>query len=221
MPCRRCCGPWSRSWTSPVRSSSAPTTASRRCPRTPRLYLTPRHARPPRMPRPDLPVDELVDGLRAGGWSDLDNARTTVTMGPHRVELVGVDDPHIERDRYAAVSASRGHRRRADDGSGARALPARPRRHGGRRGRARPRRPHPRGPAGAARLRRPRRPTATSTGAGPRGCRAGGPERGAPSPAAPDDAAYLHVSAGLGTSPYAPVRFACRPEATLLTLVAR
>jgi predicted MPP superfamily phosphohydrolase len=31
----------------------------------------------------------------------------------------------------------------------------------------------------------------------------------------------MHVSAGLGTSPYAPVRFACRPEATLLTLTAR
>lgn len=30
---------------------------------------------------------------------------------------------------------------------------------------------------------------------------------------------YLHVSAGLGTSPYAPIRFACRPEASLLTLV--
>ena len=31
-------------------------------------------------------------------------------------------------------------------------------------------------------------------------------------------AAYLNVSAGLGTSIYAPVRFACPPEATLLTL---
>ena len=30
----------------------------------------------------------------------------------------------------------------------------------------------------------------------------------------------LHVSAGIGTSPFAPFRFACRPEATLLTLVA-
>ena len=29
---------------------------------------------------------------------------------------------------------------------------------------------------------------------------------------------YLHVSAGLGTSPYTPVRLACPPEATLLTL---
>ena len=54
------------------------------------------------------------------------------------------------------------------------------------------------------------------------GCRAlGSRGRPAPSSAAPPDAAYLHVSAGLGTSPYAPVRFACRPEATLLTLVAR
>jgi predicted MPP superfamily phosphohydrolase len=33
--------------------------------------------------------------------------------------------------------------------------------------------------------------------------------------------AALHVSAGLGTSPYAPYRFACRPEASLLTLVPR
>ncbi|HEV2930315.1 MAG TPA: metallophosphoesterase, partial [Propionibacteriaceae bacterium] len=30
--------------------------------------------------------------------------------------------------------------------------------------------------------------------------------------------AWLHVSAGLGTSPFAPIRFACPPEATLLTL---
>ena len=30
--------------------------------------------------------------------------------------------------------------------------------------------------------------------------------------------AHLHVSAGVGTSPFAPYRFACRPEVTLLTL---
>ena len=29
---------------------------------------------------------------------------------------------------------------------------------------------------------------------------------------------WLHVSAGVGTSPYARIRVACRPEATLLTL---
>ncbi|MCS5716732.1 metallophosphoesterase [Herbiconiux sp. CPCC 205763] len=33
--------------------------------------------------------------------------------------------------------------------------------------------------------------------------------------------AYLNVSAGLGTSIYAPFRFACPPEATLLTLTSR
>jgi uncharacterized protein len=33
--------------------------------------------------------------------------------------------------------------------------------------------------------------------------------------------AWLHVSAGLGTSPWAPFRFSCRPEATLLTLLPR
>jgi predicted MPP superfamily phosphohydrolase len=36
-----------------------------------------------------------------------------------------------------------------------------------------------------------------------------------------DGQAWLHVSAGLGTSPWAPARFACRPEASLLTLVPR
>ena len=36
-----------------------------------------------------------------------------------------------------------------------------------------------------------------------------------------DGPAWLHVSAGLGTSPWAPARFACRPEATLLTLTPR
>jgi predicted MPP superfamily phosphohydrolase len=33
-------------------------------------------------------------------------------------------------------------------------------------------------------------------------------------------AAYLNVSAGIGTSIYAPVRFACRPEAVVVTLTA-
>ena len=42
-------------------------------------------------------------------------------------------------------------------------------------------------------------------------------------PAVPGErpSAFLHVSAGLGTSPYAPFRLACRPEASVLTLVPR
>lgn len=36
-----------------------------------------------------------------------------------------------------------------------------------------------------------------------------------------DERMWFHICAGLGTGPYAPIRFACRPEASLLTLVAR
>ena len=42
-----------------------------------------------------------------------------------------------------------------------------------------------------------------------------------PSSAAPQDAAWMHVSAGLGHNKYFPMRFACRPEASLLTLTPR
>jgi predicted MPP superfamily phosphohydrolase len=35
-----------------------------------------------------------------------------------------------------------------------------------------------------------------------------------------DRKAFLNVSAGIGTSIYAPVRFACPPEAVLVTLRA-
>ena len=44
-----------------------------------------------------------------------------------------------------------------------------------------------------------------------------------PADSAPGDqgSSYLHVSAGIGTNPYARIRFACRPEATLLTFTPR
>lgn len=189
-------------------------------PKNPARYLTSQHARPPRAARVELPVGDLTDGMQQGGWLDLDNARTTVTIGPHRVELVGVDDPHIKLDRYAAVSAPASpdvaltlglvhapYQRVLDamtaDGAG---LILAGHTHGGQlalpifgaivtncdldRGRA-------------------------------KGLSRWWPGAGGDVPTQPSDAAYLHVSAGLGTSPYAPVRFACRPEATLLTLVAR
>lgn len=189
-------------------------------PKNPARYLTRHHARVPKASREDLPVDDLIDGMREGGWLDLDNARTTTTIGPHRIELVGVDDPHIKRDRYAAVSAPAAtdvaltlglvhapYQRVLDamtaDGAG---LILAGHTHGGQlavpffgalvtncdldRGRA-------------------------------KGLSRWWPGAGGDVPAQASDAAYLHVSAGLGTSPYAPVRFACRPEATLLTLVSR
>ena len=50
---------------------------------------------------------------------------------------------------------------------------------------------------------------------------ASGLHRLAPMPgSAQAEPRFLHVSAGLGTSPYAPIRFACRPQATLITLVS-
>ena len=36
-----------------------------------------------------------------------------------------------------------------------------------------------------------------------------------------DRSSYLNVSAGIGTSIYAPVRFACPPEAVLVTMRAK
>ncbi len=196
-------------------------------PKNPARYLTRNYALTPRT-RGDLPTGELVDGLRSGGWDDLDNARTVVGMGGHRVELVGVNDPHVDFDRYDEVAGPARddvaltlglvhapYQRVLDamvaDGAG---LVLAGHTHGGQlavpfygalvtncdldTGRAK----------GVSRWW----PGAGGTG------RRGGHQ---PSSHAPEDAAWLHVSAGLGTSPYAPVRFACRPEATLLTLVAR
>ena len=173
-------------------------------------------------------MGELVAGLSGGGWADLNNARTVVRMGDHAVELVGVDDPHIDYDRYAEVSAPASsdvsltmglvhapYQRILDamvsDGASVvlaghtHGGSARPARVGRPRHELRPRHPPSQG----------RLPLVARRGNRARG---GRPAR---SSSAPDDAAYLHVSAGLGTSPYAPVRFACRPEATLLTLLAR
>ena len=196
-------------------------------PKNPVRYLTRSHAEV-RARRIDLPVDDLVGGMTAGGWHDLDNARTTVSMGDHRVELVGVDDPHIQHDRYADVAGPAAqdvaltmglvhapYQRVLDamvaDGAD---LVLAGHTHGGQLA----------VPLWGALVtncdldtRRAKGMSRWWPGAGSAG-RDGG---ASPSSDAPQDAAWLHVSAGLGTSPYAPVRFACRPEATLLTLLAR
>ncbi|WP_404380176.1 metallophosphoesterase [Knoellia locipacati] len=189
-------------------------------PKNPARYLTRNYARPPKDDRIDLPVDELVDGLSAGGWADLDNVRTTVEIGPHRVELVGVDDPHIERDRYAVVSGPAAddvaltmglvhapYQRVLDamtaDGAG---LILAGHTHGGQLA----------VPFYGALVTNCDLDTRRA-----KGLSRWWPGAGGNVPTQPEQTAYLHVSAGLGTSPYAPVRFACRPEATLLTLVSR
>jgi predicted MPP superfamily phosphohydrolase len=188
-------------------------------PKNPVRYLTRSYAEAPpgRIP---LPAEDLRAGMVNGGWTDLDNARTVLEVGGVPVELVGTDDPHVHRDRYAAVSAPASPTTALTVGvthapyqrvldpmvtDGARLLIA-GHTHGGQLAL----------PFYGALVTNCDLPTDRAKGLSRWWPGAGS----APTSEAPDDAAWLHVSAGLGTSPYAPVRFACRPEATLLTLVS-
>jgi predicted MPP superfamily phosphohydrolase len=159
-----------------------------------------------RTPGPELPWPALRDAMGDAGWIDLSNNRGFLKVDGRRIEVVGVDDPHIERDRYAEVSAAadpdvvltigvthspepRVLSPMSDDGC---RLILAGHTHGGQ-------------------LRVPFY-GALVTNCGIDRARARGLSR--------YENAWLHVSAGLGTSPFAPVRFSCPPEATLLTLVA-
>lgn len=158
-----------------------------------------------------LPVEDLREGLRANGWVDLDNARGRIKADHREIDLVGTGDAHIRKDRYAEVSGAPDpsaalslavthapYRRVLDpmtaDGW---ALILAGHTHGGQ---------------------------VCIPGVGALVTNCDLPRRrakGLSSHQAAGKRAHLHVSAGLGTSPYAPVRFACPPEATLLTLVER
>ncbi|NAZ76165.1 metallophosphoesterase [Kineococcus sp. T13] len=158
---------------------------------------------------PRLPTEELVRGFTDAGWVDLDNARTRLHVAGLDLELVGVDDPHLRYDRYEDVAAPAAadadltiavthapYRRTLDamTADGASLLIA-GHTHGGQLC----------VPGYGALVTNCDLPRAQASGLSR--WSAGGHE------------AWLHVSAGLGTSPYAPLRFACRPEATLLELV--
>lgn len=157
----------------------------------------------------ELPAEDLRAAFADAGWADLNNARTTLKAGGRSVELAGVDDPHIERDDYPSVAgpvsdgadlhigvthtpASRVLNPMAADGF---ALLLAGHTHGGQ-------------------------VCVPGYGALTTNCdlphaMAKGLHRW------PGSEAWLHVSAGLGTHPTAPIRFACRPEATILTLIPR
>lgn len=167
-----------------------------------------------------LPTQQLVDAFTDRGWVDLDNVRAQLDVGGLHLSFVGVDDPHLRYDRFPPPSdAGRAADLRigvthapyqrvldamVDDGA---SVLLAGHTHGGQ-------------------LRLP------GVGALVTNCdldraRARGVSRWwkdagrVPSSATPpSEAAWLHVSAGLGTSPYTPVRFCCRPEASLLTLTA-
>ena len=159
---------------------------------------------------PDLPWQKLRDDMAAAGWLDLDNQRGRLALGGLDIALAGVHDSHIRKDRYDQVAGQ--------------ADPAADLRVGVMHS------PEPRlldqfaadgyelllaGHTHGGQLCLPFYGTLV-TNCGIDRARARGLHR---HPAGGQ--AWLHVSAGLGTSPWAPVRFACRPEASLLTLVPR
>jgi predicted MPP superfamily phosphohydrolase len=163
-----------------------------------------------------LPTLEMTDRFTHAGWVDLDNATASLEIEGLAFGFVGVDDPHLEYDDLAAVH------RGADAGADVRLgvthapylrvldqfaadgcdLILAGHTHGGQVCL----------PGGRALV------TNCDLGTD----RAKGLSRHpADSPPGAPGSSWLHVSAGVGTSPLAPVRVFCRPEATLLTLVAR
>jgi hypothetical protein len=179
--------------------------------RNPLGYLNPHRDRAAYVQGEPLPYEELRTLLTSAGWADLNNIRTTFKAGGRTIEAVGVDDPHVERDDYDAVAGAASpdadlhlglthspepYVLDAMAGDGFTLLLA-GHTHGGQ----------VRVPGVGALV--------TNCGLDRRMAR--GLHRW-PGGAAPS---WLHVSAGLGTHPTAPIRFACRPEASLLTLIPR
>lgn len=191
--------------------------------------------------RPELPWPDLVHKLTSSGWHHLPNSATQIIADGRLIDVRGVDDPHIERDNYTAVAGSPSDAAdlslgvahapylRVVDAMAADGLDLMlaGHTHGGQvrmpgvgalvtncdldRSRAR----------GLSRQARPVGTGPVSTGPVSTGqVGTGQVGTGQTGDGAPRDGAdmWLHVSAGLGTSPYAPIRFACPPEATLLTL---
>ncbi len=180
-------------------------------PKNPTRYLWRTSADERRRHDPDLPWAELGEGMTAAGWLDLNNRRGRVKAGELDIEVAGTHDAHVRRDRYERIAG------RAD-------------------------------PAADLRLgvtHSPQPPLLDRFAAdgydlvlaghthGGQVCLPGfgtlvtncgidrGRARGLSRHPADTGPAWLHVSAGLGTSPWAPLRFCCRPEATLLTLIPR
>ncbi len=194
-------------------------------PKNPARYLRADPRDSEALPDVALPGEDLRAAFRAAGWADLYNRRETVEVDGRRVALVGVDDAHLDRDRFPAkVARDATGRPRADVHLGVTHAPYRRildamhddgvdlilagHTHGGQLC----------VPWYGALVTNCDLDPARAKGL------QGWPGARPDDPTDPESAAtstWLHVSAGLGTSPYAPVRFACRPEATLLTLVGR
>ncbi|GAA4419616.1 metallophosphoesterase [Georgenia halophila] len=182
-------------------------------PKNPARYLVP--TAPKRVPDVELPAGELAAAFRTAGWLDLSNRRDHLTVRGTDISLVGVDDPHLDMDCFPDdgdsqlalhLGVTHAPYQRVlgamhDDGAD---LILAGHTHGGQ-------------------LCLPGFGALITNCDLDRGRASGlhgwpGPRPGSPGA---EGSTWLHVSAGLGTSPYTPVRFACRPEASLLTLVPR
>jgi predicted MPP superfamily phosphohydrolase len=154
----------------------------------------------------ELPTEDLRAGFTRAGWLDLNNDRAVLTVNGVRIAFAGLNDPHIDKDQMpegapaqadvtlGVVHAPYARALEALRADGADLILA-GHTHGGQ-------------------------VCVPGYGALVTNCdldtrRAKGLSRW-PDATGP----WLHVSAGLGTSPYAPVRFACRPEATIMTLTS-
>jgi uncharacterized protein len=181
--------------------------------KNPLRYLTQR-GKPPLPPAPEreLPWVDLGEAFSRRGWTDLTHTTTTIEVQGVRIGFRGTDDAHLGRDHYAEV-AGPVDRDQVDVAIGVTHAPYRRvidamttdgldlvlagHTHGGQVAI----------PGYGALVTNCDLDTARVKGLSTNS--AGG------------HTAWMHVSAGLGTSPYSAVRFACPPEATLLTLTAR
>ncbi|MEV7009522.1 metallophosphoesterase [Streptosporangium sp. NPDC051022] len=156
---------------------------------------------------PSLPWEELGTAMSTEGWLNMNNTTARLKVGDLDVAVGGINDSHINLDRYDIIAGPapaeadlrlgvmhspepRNMTRFAADGY---QLLLAGHTHGGQL-------------------------CIPFYGALVTNC---GIDRARVKGLSSHDSAYLHVSAGLGTSPYSPVRFACFPEASLLTLVPR
>ncbi len=158
-----------------------------------------------------LPTSRLKAALSSGGWIDLTQTKTLLEIGGVTLELRGTDDAHLGLDDYAAVAGRPD--RTADLAVGVTHAPY---------------------------LRVLDAMTADKVKMIFAGHTHGGqvcvplygalttncdlpPRRakGLSKHKAGGRTSWLHVSAGLGSSPMAPYRFACPPEATLVSLTPR
>jgi predicted MPP superfamily phosphohydrolase len=181
--------------------------------RNPLLYLLPDTGKR-NTSTPQLPWPRLKERFAEAGWLDLTNGFGVLTVRDTTIAFAGVDDPHLaydDLDRVAGPAdptadlrlavAHAPYLRVLDQfaADGYDAIIA-GHTHGGQVCL----------PGGRA--------LTTNCDLDP--ARARGLHRH-PADSAPGDhgSSWLHVSAGLGTNPYVRFRVACRPEATLMTLV--